>query len=71
MDREMLAHDIQNGMNGDAFSIKAPKECSKKFVAALKGKSLTRGNVLRIFLLFSEDFWAPLQKRCRHSCCSE
>ena len=50
----------QVGMNGDTFSIKAPKECSKKFGATLKGKSLTRGNVLRIFFLFLEDFGAPL-----------
>ena len=35
-------------MNGDTFSIKAPKDCSKKFAATLKGKCLTRGNVLRI-----------------------
>ena len=47
-------------MIGDTFSIKAPKECSKKFVATFKGKFLTRGNVLRIFLLFSDDFGAPL-----------
>ena len=33
------------------FLIKAPKECSKKFAATFKGKSLTRGDVLRI--LFS------------------
>ena len=39
----------QVGMNGDTFSTKAPKECSKKFVASLKRKSLTRGDVLRIF----------------------
>ena len=54
-------------MNGDTFSIKAPKECSKKFAATFKGKFLTRGNVLRTFSLFLEDFGAPLQKRCRHS----
>ena len=48
------------GMNGDTFSIKAPKECPKKFAATLKGKSLTGGNVLRIFFLFSEDFGVPL-----------
>ena len=47
-------------MNGDTFSIKAPKECSKKFAATFKGKLLTRGNVLRIFFLFLEDFGAPL-----------
>ena len=34
------------------------KECSKKFVATLRGKFLTRGNVLRILLL--DDFGAPL-----------
>ena len=27
-------------MNGNTFSIKAPKECSKKFVPLLKGNSL-------------------------------
>ena len=42
-------------MNGDSFSIKAPKECSKKFAATFKGHFLTRGNVLRIFFLFFED----------------
>ena len=50
----------QVGMNGDTFSIKAPKECSKKFAAFLKREFLTRGNLLRIFLLFLEDFGAPL-----------
>ena len=50
----------QVSMNGDTFSIKAPKECSKKFVATFKRKFLTRGNVLRIFFLFLEDFRAPL-----------
>ena len=34
----------QAGMNGDTFSIKAPKECSNKFAATFKRKSLTRGN---------------------------
>ena len=47
-------------MNGDTFSIKAPKECSMKFAATFKGKLLTRGNVLRILFLFLEDFGAPL-----------
>ena len=51
---------IQVGMNGDTFSIKALKECSKKFAATFKGEFLTRGNVLRIFFLFLEDFGAPL-----------
>ena len=51
---------FQVGMHGDTFSIKAPKECSKKFAAILKGKFLTRGNVLRIYLLLLEDFAAPL-----------
>ena len=51
---------VQVGMNGDTFSIKAPKECSEKFVAISKGKFLTRGNVLRIFFLFLEHFGAPL-----------
>ena len=42
-------------MNGDTCSVKAPKECSKKFAATFKGKFLTRGNVLRRFFLFLED----------------
>ena len=46
-------------MNGDTSSIKAPNECSKKFIATLKGKSLTR-NVLRVFFLFLEDVGVPL-----------
>ena len=50
----------QEGMNGDTFSIKAPKECSKKFAAIFKGKFLTRGNLLRIFFLFLKEFGAPL-----------
>ena len=58
-------------MAGDAFSIKAPKECSKKFAATLRGKSLTRGNVLRIFPLFLEEFWVFFLKRCRDSSCSD
>ena len=33
-------------MNGDAFSIKAPKECSKKFAAILKGNSLPEEMIL-------------------------
>ena len=40
----------QVGMNGDTFAIKAPEECSKKFAATFRGKFLTRGNALRIFL---------------------
>ena len=51
---------IRVGMNGDTFSIKAPKECSKKFAATFQGKFLTRVNVLRIFFLFLEDFAVPL-----------
>ena len=51
---------VQVGMNGDTFSIKAPKECSKKFAATFKGKFLTRRNVLRIFFLFLEDVGVPL-----------
>ena len=47
-------------MNGDTFTIKAPQECSKKFGATFKGKFFTRGNVLRIFSLFLDDFRAPL-----------
>ena len=47
-------NNSQVGMNGDTFSVKSPKECSKKFAAPFKGKFLTRGNVLRIFFLFLE-----------------
>ena len=47
-------------MNGDAFSIKAPEESSKKFAATLRGKFLTRGDVLRIFFSFLVDFGVPL-----------
>ena len=49
-----------HGVDGDTFSIKAPKECSKKFAATLKGKFLTRRNLLRIVVLFLEDLGAPL-----------
>ena len=56
----IIAVPTQLGMNGDTFSIEAPKESSKKFVATLKGKSLTRGNVLRIFFLLLEDLGVPL-----------
>ena len=59
-------------MNGEAFSIKAPEEFSKKFAATLKGNSLTKGDVFRIFLLFLEDFLVPLQKSYRHPrCCDQ
>ena len=53
----------QVGMNGDTFSIKAPKECSKKFAATFKGKFLTGGNVLRIFFLLLEDFGAASMEK--------
>ena len=39
---------------------KGIKECSKKFAVTFKGKLVARRNVLRIFLLFLEDFGAPL-----------
>ena len=53
----------QAGMNGDAFSIKAPEECSKKFVAALRGKFLTRGNILRLRFFVLKRFWgASIEK---------
>ena len=55
-----VIEQLQVGMNGDTFSIEAPKECSKKFAATFKGKFLTGGNVLRIFILFLEDFGVPL-----------
>ena len=50
----------QVGMNGDTFSIKAPKECSKKIAATFEGNFLTRGNVLRILSLFLADLGASL-----------
>ena len=50
----------QVGMNGNTFSIKAPKECPKKFAASFKGEFLTREHVLRIFFLFLDDFGVPL-----------
>ena len=58
-------------MNGDTFSIKAPKECSKKFAATFQEKFLTRGNVLIMFFLFLEDVGLPLLKRRRLSSYSE
>ena len=61
----------QVGMHGNAFSIKVPEECFKMFAATLRGKPPTRANVLRIFLSFSEYFWALLQRRRCHSSCSE
>ena len=51
----------QVGLKGETFSIKAPKECSKKFAASFKGKFLTRGNVLGIFFLFLEDWGASIE----------
>ena len=49
------------GMSGDTFSIKAPRECSKKFAATFQGRFLTRLNVLRFFVL--RRFWgASLEK---------
>ena len=41
-------------------SIKAARECSKKFAATSKGKFLARGIVLRILFLFLVDFEAPV-----------
>ena len=51
---------FQGGMKGDTFSVNAPKECSKKFVATFKRNFLTTGNALRTFFLFLEDFGVPL-----------
>ena len=53
----------QVGMNGDTFSIEAPKECSKKFAVTFQGTFLTRGDVLRIFFLFSEDFGGAYKEK--------
>ena len=50
-------------MNGDTFSIKAPKECSKKFAATVKRKFLARGNVLRIFAMFLEGLRGRLYRK--------
>ena len=47
--RVLVEANFQVGMNGDTFSTKAAKECSKKFAGTFKGKFLNRGNVLRIF----------------------
>ena len=41
---------FQVGMNGDTFSIKAPKECSKKFAATFKGNSLPEEMFLEHYL---------------------
>ena len=43
-------------MNGDAFSIKAPKECSKKFAANLKGNSLPEATFLEYILFVLRRF---------------
>ena len=59
----VLTQVSQSLMNGDTFSTKALKQCSKKFAATLKGKSLSRGNILRIFFLFLEDFGAPSHRK--------
>ena len=45
-------------MNGDTFSIKAPKECSKKFAATFKGKCLTRTFPLVVL----RRFWGLYRK---------
>ena len=50
-------------MNGDTFSIKAPKECSKKFVAIFKGRFLTRGDVPRIFFVLSRFWGASIERK--------
>ena len=47
-------------MNGYTFSIKIPKEFSKKFAASLRRKPLSRGKVLRVFFLSLEDLGVPL-----------
>ena len=36
----IVSNYCQVGMNGDTFSIKAPKQCSKKLLPFLKGNSL-------------------------------
>ena len=52
----------QAEMNGATFSIKAPKEHSEKFVATLRRKFLTRGNVLRIFSVLRRFWGASIEK---------
>ena len=57
----------QVGMNGDTLSIKAPKQCSKKFAATSTRKFFARRNVFRIFLKrILECFY-----RCRHASYSD
>ena len=42
------------------FFTKAQKDVLRSLLPLFKGKFITRGNVLRNFLLFFEDFGAPL-----------
>ena len=50
----------QPDMNGDTFSVKAPKNVLRSFAATPRGKLLTRGELLRICSLFLEDLGVPL-----------
>ena len=40
--------------------IKASKECSREVCCHFRKEFLTRGKVLRVFVLFSEELGAPL-----------
>ena len=46
-------------MNGNNFSLKAPRDCSKKFATILKGKSLPE-DMFSEYSLFLEIFWGRL-----------
>ena len=52
----------QVGMNGDTFSIKTPKNCSKKFVAILKGNSLPEDIFLESCFVLRRIWSASIEK---------
>ena len=58
----MLFPHNQVSMNGDTFSIKAPKECSKKFVATLKGNSLPEEMFLEYSFVLRRIWGASMEK---------
>ena len=49
-------------MNGVAFSIKAPKECSKKFAAALRGNLLPKEMFLEYVFTLELTGSGPIPK---------
>ena len=55
-------HVCQVGMNGDTFSIKAPKESSKKFAATLKGNSFPEEMFLEHFFVLRKFWGASIEK---------